>query len=374
MSKISELNLKFANYLIFGLLNSYRKFIDTIDQNQNILLNIQNYKYESTSDSSTNDSSNDSVFMDILSILSNEKFKSNHLRETKKIVMADLIEKLSINFFSNNRKGIILKNLTKLNVEFDYSSSNLNKFIGLILKYSEPSVLAHFVSNVIDYYFCVKIIFDQNRNENYESLIPFLDAIGFHVKHRFRDGTYPIHLAVQSDNLNLLKFLLSSCNANLLVKTSYENNNVLHYGLDDRISGAMSNYLLESVPELLIVENNFHITPIQMALMNTNYFDRDQKFILTWQDVYKKFNFNCTYSEEIYKRFNELMELWPENSKNENCFKDKFAIIFETCGSESIARLLLSFVSKKLFKHAITVKDKKYKIYKKIDEIEGFKI
>ena len=278
--------------------------------------------------------------------------------------MADVIENIRFNFFSNHVKGRILKNLTKLNVEFDYSSSNLKNFIGLILKYSEPSVLAHFVSNDIDYYLCVKIIFDQNRNENYENLLPFLDAIGFHVKHRFRDGTYPVHLAVQSDNLNLLKFLLSKCNANILVRTSYENNNVLHYGLDDRISGEMSNYLLESVPELLIVENNFRVTPIQMALMNTNYFDRVQKIVLTWQDVYKKFNFNCTYSEEIYKRFNELMQLWYDNPRNENSFKDKFAIIFETCGSESIARLLLSFVSKKLFKRAINVKDKYKKLMK----------
>ena len=75
-SNISELNLKLANYLIFGLLNSYRKFIDSIGQNQNILFNIQNYKYESTnyssSDSSTTGSLNDLIFMDNLSILSTE--------------------------------------------------------------------------------------------------------------------------------------------------------------------------------------------------------------------------------------------------------------------------------------------------------------
>lgn len=283
------------------------------------------------------------------SLLASEDFDGSSLEN---IPLAQVIEGMNFSFSSTEVKGRVLRNLTKVD-KLDYSGGTLTRLIQVIIKYAEPSVLAYFVGRDIDYYFCVRSMFDQ-FSKNYEKLIPFLAAIGFDANDPFVDGIYPVHLAVKNNDLQLLHFLQIVYKANLRNKTVYEGNNVLHYGLGERISRDMMTYLLESAPELLSTPNDFEITPLQLSLSRTENYEIVSKVLDISQKAKGEYVFD--YSPEVNEIFEEIMSNWPRNPATESNSKDKFYIMFQTCGSDEVARLLLSFVSKKLLKHLVNEK------------------
>ena len=351
-----KINPSLSNYYFMGLINSYRELGINLDRlSDSFLIGSPSLRSRSSSMAISRSQSSELVMKkspSVWTILSNSDFNENEVENEGQVPVLKILENMKSFIICSDEelKKRVLKNLTRV-PSLDFTGVTLTHFIQVLVQYADPSVLAFFVENNIDYYSCIRSMFKQFQND-FEKLVPFLNAIGFDVNDHFVDGTFPIHVAVQSGNLELLKFLIKEFKADLHQKTVYEGHNVLHYGLGDNINREMIDFILKSVPDLLKVENNFGISPIQLNLSRTDKFEIFSKLLnmkLDHEDVF-------VYFQEVNEIFNEILENWPTKPEYENDSKDKFYFMFHTCGSEKIARLLLSFVSKKLLKHFISEK------------------
>lgn len=336
-----------------GLVNSYRELNASLDRQLDcVLIGSPGLRRSPNSFMRFTSQNVDEVrrSTNLMELLSSETFDPAKY-PMQNVFLSNVIDGMNFNFCSKETKLRVLKNLTHVK-SFDYTGTTLSRFIQVLIEHSEPEVFAHFVNENIDYYFCIRSIF--KLFQNYEALIPFLDAIGFRADKPFFDGLYPIHLAAQTGNLKLLSFLVQFYGAELDTLTVYEGNNILHYGLNDRNSREVVEFLFSQVPQLLDQENNFHVTPMQLVLLSTEKMETVNKLITSWQNLYTDYEFD--YSDDINSAFNEVMELWPSRSEADQGSKDKFYMLFKTCGSNENARLLLAFVTKKLLKYLVDEK------------------
>ena len=326
---------KLDEYKFFGLLSSYREFIHFLDKTIDGEVKIDFVRRRGSPDEGFRKSLTSSLWKR----LTEEPF---NLDEVQNVSLSHVIDGTNFNSSADEVKTRVLKNLMAVE-SFDYSGTTLTRFIKVIVQFSDPSVLAHFVGRDIDYYFCVRALF--RIFPDYERIVPFLDAIGFRPNVPFMDGLYPIHLAVQTNNLKLVHFLINFYGVKLTELTVYEKNNILHYGLEDSIDREMIDFLLGKVPELLSQENTFLVTPLQWALLKTEKFEIVRKIVSVSQKLYQS---SGEYSHEINEIFSEIMMLWPPE---ESTSKENFLSLLQTCGTEENARFLLKFVAKRLLKH-----------------------
>lgn len=352
---LSNLNPLKSCYYFMGLLTSCREHISSFDRifssdligsprlNRNRSLSNETFKRSPS----------------LWSILSNENFNENDFIMETAFPVYKIVEGLNFNFCSDEVKSRVLKNLSKIET-LDFSGVVLTRFIKILVEFSEPSVFAHFLNRDIEFYFCIRSLFKQFK-EDYNKIIPFLNVIGFKADEPFVDGFYPIHLAVQTDNFTLMNFLINNYNIDLRIKTIYEGNNILHYGLSDRTSLEMKNYLLRVVPDLLLSDNNFNVTPLQVSLMKTENYDNVNRILEVYQKTFHRYEFD--YSMEVQEIYQEILSNWPKSPGTDNHAKTKFGMMFETAGSDEVARLLLNFLSKKLLRHFVDEKGTSIKKY-----------
>ena len=332
-----------------GLINSYRKLITDIDRI--IDDDYSSSSYVRSTSFITEPGAIKSAFTDIWSLISSHEF--DPLSEGLGLFrLSEILHGMHFNIASREVKKLVLNNLAKISPEFiDYSEVNLGRFINILITYGDPELLAQFVDRDIDYYFCVRTLFKQ-FNE-YEDLVPFLNAIMFSASKPFVDGLYPIHLAVTYNNLDLIDFLITKYEATFHISTLYHQNNVLHYGLTDKSSSDMTNYLLNELPNLIMYQNTYDVIPLEMVVLNTGNFELLDKVTRIFSFIKKKAINKVYVSEEVKQLFNETLGLWPLDCISDQHYKESFISIFLSCGSNGLARLLLGFISKKLLKNQI---------------------
>ena len=335
--------------LFIGLLNSYRRFNSNLDR---ILDEDYISSPYSRSRSQSQASPDNRTRTNYWLILSDEGFDPENGIFIEKVPLASILNGMNFSVADKEVKRLVLSNLAKFDSEsIDYDGVNLYRFINILINFGDPKVFGNFVYRDIDYYFCIRAMIKQFKN--YEALIPYLVAIQFQVDQPFIDGLFPVHLAVISDKIDLVQFLLHD-EADLNVATLYEQNNAMHFGLRDSSSRDMADYLFRNAPELAFIPNIYEDIPLETVMYNTEKFENIKKVIPVLQN-HRNFRMS-DFSVELVEIFNELMKMWPLNSSADQYFKDDFFVVFMTSGHDCVARHLLSFISKKILKHLIKVR------------------
>ena len=332
--------------LFIGLLNSYRRFNSNLDR---ILDEDYISSPYSRSRSQSQSSPDNRTRTNYWLILSDKLFDPENGIFIEKVPLASILNGMNFSVADKEVKRLVLSNLAKFDSEsIDYTGVNLFRFINILISFGDPEVFGHFVNRDIDYYFCIRAMIKQFKD--YGELIPFLEAIHFHVDQPFIDGLFPIHLAVISNKVDLVQFLLHN-EANLYVATLYEQNNAMHFGLRDSSSRDMADYLFRTAPGLVLIPNIYDDIPLETVMYTTEKFENIKKIIPVLRN-------NCNFhmadiSVELVEIFTELMKMWPLNSSTDQYFKDDFYKAFMTSVHDCVARYLLSFISKKILKHLI---------------------
>lgn len=338
---------RIVNYKFFGLLASYQSFIREMD--------FQLFRHITSTGLQILNSSLKSYFKfessesSILAKLASSYFDPDS-HEIGSVQLNLVLRAFQSNIYSEDLKKQVLRNLTK--VKLEVLDCSLVDFMRILIRYSDADVFAFFVKHYIDYHFCIRFLFSSNYNP--EQLKPFFDAISFGPRISFPDGSFPIHLAVIMDNLSMIQYLKAHYSADLNTLTKFEKNNVLHYGLNDKISFATREYLIQQVPALIIKNNIFGVAPYSLAIKRSESFDVVRRIISCANVQYKHINREQQeLGSETIDLLDEVLYLWPNSNVCDVSFKGVFESVFNSCYTDELARLLLDFSVRKLIDYSI---------------------
>lgn len=349
---INELPILKDAYFM-GLMNSYQKFIANLVKILENDLNSSPFARTRSHSQSTESSAMKLNMSKYWDMLSSEDFDPQSIAFGQ-VPLGSIINGPGFSLSNHQIKSLFLKNLAELNNEYiDYSDVILCRFINILITYSEPVVFAHFVDRDIDLNLCIRIMFKYFND--YDKLIPFLNAIGFSASWAFSDGLFPIHLAVIYNRVDLVKFLIVNYEASLRVPTRFSQNNVLHYGLRDTSTREMTNYLLMSVDNLIIYQNVFNVSPLEMVMLFTEKFECINKFVPIFHEITMSGDVNKP-SKKVLEIYNEIISTWPSKTNADRVHLDSFNMLFHTITHIKLIRLLLGFISKKIINHLIKEK------------------
>lgn len=247
------------------------------------------------------------------------------------------IERLSI-----PNKSRIIANLFLMKSQLVFSGCSIIKFIETLLKFAEPTTFSEFVENFIGYDSCVRALLKSGKT--YDTLRPYLEAIRFDPERPLADGSYPIHFSVRENNYNLMKFLIKEYNVDLLKKTAFESETVVHLLTDDSQPDLVSFLLSSASTDLLTSVNVFQQASIMKLLHQTQEFNRLRIFISCRNGFTK--SPEGAINEDIAVVLKTLDGI-SNDSVHSDC-KAQVIKLLEQSNSDEVKKIISSLVLKKV--------------------------